>query len=274
MKLILAWCLVLIVIHNANSLREEEMKYIVDIHNEYRRNVTPNAADMRKLEWDQEVAAVAADWASRCPSGHNYGSGYGENLAFSSEPYTGNIYTTLHGALKSWYDESEHYKYNKEQCDGVCGHYTQMVDTRSLKIGCATNYNKCPGIFGYILVCNYSPAGNFNGKRPYQKGKTCSKCPDNTKFCVDKFCAACEDGNCKCKRKCKKGVLNKETCTCDCYKNKGYYGSFCSEKCKNTDDCIYESWPDENVCTSDYFTKLCPLKCHPDCAYYKKKKGF
>ncbi|XP_071959658.1 GLIPR1-like protein 1 [Antedon mediterranea] len=275
MMLMVFILLISFVQEGSSRLTIDEKQFIVDIHNEYRMNVTPNAADMRRLEWDDEVAAVAQNWASGCPGGHNSNE-YGENLAFSTLPFTGNIENLFKAGLKAWHDEVDDYKYNTGECSGVCGHYTQMVDTRSIKIGCGTNYEECAGRFPYTLVCNYSPAGNYNGNKPYQKGKTCSKCADDTRFCVDKFCAAECSGNCKCKRKCKKGELDKKTCTCNCYKKKGYYGSFCKQKCKNTDECInrgYDTWPDENVCVGDYFTDLCPLKCHPDCEYFKNKKG-
>ena len=55
-----------------------------------------------------------------------------------------------------------------------CGHYTQIIDNRTERVGCAIAI--CDGIAGSdifweqnggtLVVCQYWPAGNFNTLRP------------------------------------------------------------------------------------------------------------
>ena len=40
---------------------------------------------------------------------------------------------------------------------------------------------------GSILICNYGPAGNYIGQKPYKSGTTCSQCEEGT-TCVNKLC--------------------------------------------------------------------------------------
>jgi hypothetical protein len=45
----------------------------------------------------------------------------------------------------------------------VCGHYTQVVWRSTHLVGCGMV--SCGG--SEVWVCNYSPAGNYVGERPY-----------------------------------------------------------------------------------------------------------
>lgn len=66
----------------------------------------------------------------------------------------------------SWYNEKPDYDYNTKECASgkVCGHYTQVVWSKSNKVGCG--YSKCSTVAVgksiwknvIIVVCNYSPA--------------------------------------------------------------------------------------------------------------------
>jgi pathogenesis-related protein 1 len=50
-------------------------------------------------------------------------------------------------------------------CNGVCGHYTQIVWRTSINLGCALQ--DCPGLtYGNTIVCDYGPGGNGGGA-PY-----------------------------------------------------------------------------------------------------------
>jgi len=73
-------------------------------------------------------------------------------------------------------------------CNGVCGHYTQVVWAETTSVGCG--YAICNGRdlvpswtgdnAGY-LVCQYSPPGNFVNRAPYMNGSpAASACPDGT----------------------------------------------------------------------------------------------
>jgi hypothetical protein len=63
------------------------------------------------------------------------------------------------------------YDYATNKCSGVCGHYTQIVWGATTHLGCAKKTCTTNNPFGKgsweIWVCNYSPPGNFVGKKPY-----------------------------------------------------------------------------------------------------------
>lgn len=125
------------------------------------------------LAWDAQLAAIAAAWAEGCrdveqPLGlidHNpgrsdqFGSYVGENVFGSSARVDGSA------ALAAWAAEEVDYDHDSNTCDGICGHYTQVVWAATTAIGCAAH--ACPGLtYGYTIVCNYAPGGNDGGP-PY-----------------------------------------------------------------------------------------------------------
>ena len=146
---------------------------ITEAHNAVRAGVQTQPR-LAPLVWDPALAATAAAWASKCidaapPTGlldHNAdrsrGHPYvvGENIFGSSGP------ATARAAVTSWADEVSLYEYATNTCSGTCGHYTQIVWRTTLKLGCALQ--TCPGLrFANAIVCNYGPAGNVAGQRPY-----------------------------------------------------------------------------------------------------------
>ncbi len=145
-----------------------ELAGITAAHNQVRADhgVSP-------LSWDSQLATIAADWAAGCrdvdaPVGlidHNpdrsdlFGSYVGENVYGSSAQVDGSA------AVDLWAGEEAAYDHDSNTCDGICGHYTQVVWAATTAIGCAAH--ACPGLsFGYTIVCDYSPGGN-DGGRPY-----------------------------------------------------------------------------------------------------------
>lgn len=156
----------------------------LDLHNGARLgslNPTPNPS-LPPVTWDDELASVAQDYAELCIWGHNGnrssdyansgGSGsVGENL---SAGY-GASNLPMESFFSGWVDEADDYNYGNNSCPAgaQCGHYTQVVWRQTTRVGCG--WAQCPRLEGitdprwvnvWILVCNYSPAGN-NGNRPY-----------------------------------------------------------------------------------------------------------
>lgn len=137
---------------------------MVVAHNAARGDVSP-AANPRlpTMSWDADVANVAQRWANRCEFEHSSDSAYGENLYVSSNP------ASAQDAVDSWVSEVADYNYRSNSCAGECGHYTQVVWRSSTALGCG--FADCPSIPefgpGRLWVCNYSPPGNFRGKKPY-----------------------------------------------------------------------------------------------------------
>ncbi|KAL8540482.1 hypothetical protein ACS0TY_001932 [Phlomoides rotata] len=121
------------------------------------------AADgVQPLVWDDKVAAYAQRYANTrsqdCAMEHS-SSPYGENLAAASWEMS------AEEAVQMWVDEKKMYDVNSNSCvGGECLHYTQVVWNDTTRVGCATA--RC--LNGWTFVtCNYDPAGNIIGERPF-----------------------------------------------------------------------------------------------------------
>lgn len=149
-----------------------ELAGITLAHNEARAAVA-TATPLPSLTWSSSLAATAAAWIAQCqdqdqPIGlidHNddrsVGHPYyvGENIFGSGGP------ASAQQAVSLWVAEKSNYNYEANTCNGVCGHYTQVVWRETLEVGCAVG--NCPGLtFGNSIVCDYGPGGNSGGK-PY-----------------------------------------------------------------------------------------------------------
>ncbi|XP_041637144.1 glioma pathogenesis-related protein 1 [Cheilinus undulatus] len=155
-------------------------------HNRARSSVSPPASNMKEMTWDDELAITAKGWAQQCLFDHNPRRAHpnftsvGENIWTGVPPSSFDVA----GAIQSWVNEKQYYDFNSQACTKVCGHYTQVVWASSYKVGCAANL--CPnGVKesgfgrreGVIFVCNYAPAGNVRGRKPYESnGATCPGC--------------------------------------------------------------------------------------------------
>ena len=126
-------------------------------------NAARSQVNVPNISWDNTVAAYAQNYANQrkadCQLVHSGGK-YGENLAWSSGDMSGA------DAVKMWVDEKAYYNYNTNSCASgkQCGHYTQVVWKNSIRVGCAKV--KCNN-GGTFICCNYDPAGNIIGQKPY-----------------------------------------------------------------------------------------------------------
>jgi uncharacterized protein YkwD len=138
---------------------------ITAAHNAARAAVRPApSTPLPQLTWSGTVAATAQDWANHCQFKHSGGM-YGENI------YASTGQSTPADVVGSWVSESANYDYASNQCNGVCGHYTQVVWAASLRLGCGvadcTQNSPLGGGAWQLWVCNYDPPGNFVGEKPY-----------------------------------------------------------------------------------------------------------
>ncbi|XP_010517589.1 PREDICTED: pathogenesis-related protein 1-like [Camelina sativa] len=126
------------------------------VHNQARA-----AVGVGPMQWDETVAAYARSYAAQlrgnCRLVHSRGP-YGENLSWGSSDLSGV------SAVNMWVNEKANYNYASNTCNGVCGHYTQVVWRNSVKLGCAKV--RCNN-GGTIISCNYSPRGNYVNEKPY-----------------------------------------------------------------------------------------------------------
>jgi len=136
-------------------------------HNATRANVQPSATPtIPPLTWSNSVASAAQAWANRCVFEHSQGQ-YGENIYAS-----GGQAAAGDKIVRSWVSEAQDYDYESNACSNVCGHYTQVVWRKSLRLGCGVaRCTKNSPFAGFpewqFVVCNYDPPGNFNGQKPY-----------------------------------------------------------------------------------------------------------
>ena len=142
---------------------EGRLAGITEAHNKIRAEL-----GIAPLTWSPELAAYAQSWADKLAAGgcglrHRPESGadrqrYGENI-FGVGGYD----PSADEVVASWAEEVANYDAKKNRCRGVCGHYTQIVWRKSQRLGCAMA--SCGD--SEIWVCNYDPAGNYVGERPY-----------------------------------------------------------------------------------------------------------
>lgn len=141
-----------------NPTLTEDQQEILNTHNRLRAEV-----NVPPLTWSDELAAFAQEWADQLSGEDGIrhrgsgGSGTGENIA------AGNSVGLM---LSLWADEKDNYNDSAGICYSgrECRHYTQMVWRNTTQIGCGIASH---GRYGGVLVCNYSPPGNYVGQRPY-----------------------------------------------------------------------------------------------------------
>ncbi|MEY3220594.1 MAG: hypothetical protein RIT27_1951 [Pseudomonadota bacterium] len=154
----------------ATALNNTQQQEMVSAHNNWREKVGSPS-----LVWSSKLADVAQTWADHlktqnCKMQHSTNN-YGENLYWASplsysdgRKVAQNISPTK--AVDSWGNEVKDYTYDSNSCTmgKMCGHYTQVVWKTTTEVGCGMAI--C-GDFSQVWVCNYNPAGNYRGQKPY-----------------------------------------------------------------------------------------------------------
>jgi uncharacterized protein YkwD len=157
--------------NTGSQMTVEDARALVLFHNEKRAEV-----GVGKVVWSAEIARHAQEWADHLsetgefkhrPRTENWAEGYGENLGVGY----GNGYNVL-SAAESWYQEIKDYRKGSPIPrffrSFKAGHYTQMVWRSTTRIGAGVAIIKKGRMKGWlVVVCNYSPPGNFIGQRPY-----------------------------------------------------------------------------------------------------------
>jgi len=217
---------------SASKFTQSEKDAIVKQHNQERGKTGGN--DMLTMTWDEDLARLAQGLSDTCRFKHDNlqlpgGERVGQNLAWSSR-----MNEDVTGMAQGWINEKRVYDLRSGSCRGVCGHYTQMVWSKTDKIGCGKT--SCThGKRGTILVCDYSPAGNFNGEKPVNfGGAPCSKCnfKSGTR-CNDGLCEACNTpGSADCR------AYDSSQCV-DAKHDCGWVQKYCRQS-------MYKPWLEQN----------------------------
>jgi hypothetical protein len=129
-------------------------------HNKYRAEV-----GLPPLRWSGALAANAQRWADQLAAmGRLEHSGSGQNLALATSGTR-----SVSQLVDLWGDERRHFRNGLFPAVSTTGnwfdvgHYTQLVWRTTTEVGCGLarrNRND-------VLVCNYNPAGNVMGERPF-----------------------------------------------------------------------------------------------------------
>ncbi|XP_049621182.1 cysteine-rich venom protein TEL1-like [Suncus etruscus] len=169
----------------------KNQKEIVNKHNEFRRSVFPPATNMLRMQWCNESARNAQNWAEKCTLEHSskdqrrISIGCGENI------YKASYAASWSKVIGFWNSEYENFifgtgpKTNKS----VIEDYAQVIWYSSWRIGCGISY--CANASEeYFYVCHYCPGGSNKNKlsMPYVRGKCCGACPND-----------CDNGLCRSK---------------------------------------------------------------------------
>jgi len=180
MKFLILFALFVFIISEGTlvTLTAAQISEIVSESNTCRAKVKPSAKPaLKPLTWSHELQHIAENWAKKCVNNgegflaHNpnrkmpNGQPYGENIFATSATAQ---QTSVKQAVTSWDSEKKYFNDKTNQCKNgqVCGHYTQLVWARTRQVGCAIV--TCPGFtYQTSMVCEYYPAGNWIGQKPY-----------------------------------------------------------------------------------------------------------
>jgi pathogenesis-related protein 1 len=146
------------------NTQSAEATSVLTKHNEIRAELFTDAP----MSWSDKISKSAQAYAdilgAKGVMEHDANNKiYGENLAISSASLS---YTK---STDMWYEEKVDYSYDNGCTKGkVCGHYTQIIWKNSTELGCGSSEIKT-GRFegGTIVVCRYSPSGNYINQKPY-----------------------------------------------------------------------------------------------------------
>ncbi|XP_055617985.1 venom allergen 5 [Toxorhynchites rutilus septentrionalis] len=157
---------------------------ILEEHNKLRQAVAqglipgqPAAENMLEMQWDNELAAKAQEWADQCLFKHDpkkrlgrFNMGQNLALVWSGGSLEDDRDTDFPGRIRKWFDEVKKYSFG-ERFSLSTGHYMQLVWADSFLVGCGYSYYYYGNKYNKLYVCNYGPGGNVQGQQPYVTGR-------------------------------------------------------------------------------------------------------
>lgn len=183
------------------GMTDQLRKEALDAHNYLRRNVYPEAVNMNKLLWSDDLEKLADKAAKLCKFEHTTSREYaslGENLYLGGK----NNFTEI---LTMMFLERELYDYKTQTCLAgtpkytgpytfltTCGHYLQLVRSDMIRVGCSINTCTNPdGSSNNLAVCEYNKMTRqppYRAKKPGEE--PCELCgfEGYANDCEDELC--------------------------------------------------------------------------------------
>eukprot|EP00756_Hemistasia_phaeocysticola_P031504 Hpha_TRINITY_DN16356_c1_g2::TRINITY_DN16356_c1_g2_i1::g.58651::m.58651 len=142
--------------------------------------IAQNVVDTAMAVWMQCQLDHTTNPAANKPGGFD---SIGENIAMAESSYYANNFPTDLKTM-AWYYEELNWDYatsaKKTGASGATGHFTQVVWKATTHVGC--QMYQCASQLGgkkVLLVCQYGPAGNYQGQYAANvgaQGQTASQC--------------------------------------------------------------------------------------------------
>ncbi|NKB64576.1 MAG: hypothetical protein GKR95_21460 [Gammaproteobacteria bacterium] len=178
------------------SVLEMTKKLIPAMLEDHNRCRQQNGIELSDLVWDKNLARFATNYAETLleanrqlaientklfhstssnrrsikgwkpnPVGENLG--YQMNSRWQDNINEVNLSRAIRQTIDAWCAEVKYYDYDKNTCQPgqMCGHYIPIVWRSTTSVGCGVAVTD-DGM-EYFISCNYGPAGNFIGKKPY-----------------------------------------------------------------------------------------------------------
>ncbi|XP_014101145.2 venom allergen-1 [Bactrocera oleae] len=173
------------------ELTAAQQEALVNMHNVKRNCVAGGetklkpACRMATMEWDDELASVAAFHVKRCDVEHDACRNTdtflhsGQNIAWMNFYGRPNVTIMSKRAINLWYNEimdTEQAfidKYPRNYDDNPIGHFTIMMADRNIRVGCASIIFQEEGddFEGFLIACNYATTNVVN----FHIYKSCSE---------------------------------------------------------------------------------------------------
>nr|XP_006826071.1 PREDICTED: uncharacterized protein LOC102806400 [Saccoglossus kowalevskii] len=209
----------------------EQKRAIVETHNMLRREVIPEASNMRKMVWDDDLAQLAQDWSEECIFAHTPDKEYEATIPACDLIKVVTIVRNAViqvGAKTNCVVSIMSYISNvdcmltmyAEECLLLCLNCATKVTTDDCKCSCNTGWmgldctDECADSHYYCwdgwypMLCG-EPEWDFVAKY----------CPLMCGVCVDE--AYIPEEHCCDGKQCSQGVIDGATCDCSCYEGYG-----------------------------------------------------
>ncbi|XP_037818682.1 antigen 5 like allergen Cul n 1-like [Lucilia sericata] len=185
---------------------------LVDAHNE-KRNFIAGGGDARHspacrmatMEWDDELAAIAALNVKQCQMNHDRCRNTdafkyaGQNLAWMG--FFGDVdhAEKLKESVEMWYSEVKDSQqayidsYPNGYSGPAIGHFTVMMADRNIRVGCAASMYTEGGFKNYLVACNYATTNMINFPIYASCQKAGTSCTTGTNPQYPNLCSVSEE---------------------------------------------------------------------------------